>query len=100
MRMLALIFTILLIAVIERERQNSTKASQTGKAPLQPKTRLQWLRQTKAYRFCVRWGERALILAAIGQAIVTFWGPFWPTQPEIQFHDTIDASSFVMPFKM
>jgi hypothetical protein len=36
----------------------------------------------------------------VGQAIVAFWGPFWPTKPRIEFHDTIDSSSFVLPFKI
>jgi hypothetical protein len=90
----------LLFIASERERQRTTPPTQPPLPPTVKQTYLQRLRTSKTYRVLVRIGEGVLLLAAIGQAVVTFWGPFWPTKPEISFHDTIDASSTVLPFKI
>jgi hypothetical protein len=95
-RTLILILLVLLLAGIEGERRKAGRSER----PTASRMSLQRLRQTRFYRVLVRCAEAALALSALGQAIVAFWGPFWPTRPEIQFHDTIDASSFVLPFKM
>jgi hypothetical protein len=39
-------------------------------------------------------------LLSLAANIVQIWGPFWPTRPDIAFHDTIDASSTLLPFKV
>jgi hypothetical protein len=96
MKILIFFLSLLLVILTDRERQKTTQAPQ-----VQPKqTRLQRFRTTKTYRWLVRAGELILILVTLGQGIVAFWGPFWPTDPEIQAHDTVDASSFVLPFRV
>jgi hypothetical protein len=39
-------------------------------------------------------------ILSIVSVIYTIWGPIWPTAPVMSFHDTVDASSTVLPFKI
>jgi hypothetical protein len=96
MKFFGFILSLIFLILSERERRLTLVRQQ-----LRPsQTRLQRFRQTNTYRFLVRLGEAILILVTLGQGIVAFWGPFWPTDPEIQAHDTVDASSFVLPFRV
>jgi hypothetical protein len=46
----------------------------------------------------LRVGQGTLVLFGLGQAVVTFWGPFWPTEPEIHPREAMNGSSFRLPF--
>jgi hypothetical protein len=89
-----------LLLVSQREAQQQQLPRQSTLTPPAAQTRLQRFRKSRACHFLVRSGQLVLLLLTLGQAVYTFYGPFWPTKPEIQFHDTIDSSSFVLPFKM
>lgn len=97
MRNLILILTILLLAASERERRQTLLSTQSPQPRPQAQTYLQWIRASKTYRCLIRIGEGALLLAAMGQAVATFWGPFWPLDPEIHPQNAPEAS-FIMPF--
>jgi hypothetical protein len=100
MKFLLLLATLILSLAIEIERRKTRSPKATTPLPRPTQTYLQRFRQTKSYRRWIRFGQLVLGLSALGQAIVAFWGPFWPTPPKIEFHDTIDASSFVLPFRI
>jgi hypothetical protein len=95
-----LLATVILSLAIERERRITRPSAQQQSTARQAQTYLQHFRRTNLYRFLVRIVEVAALLATFGSALVAFWGPFWPTEPEIGAHDTINASSFVLPFKI
>lgn len=71
----------MLLATSEKERRktNTLQKSQISHLPAQ--TRFQRFRGTKTWRYLVTAGEAGLLLLGLGQAFVTFRGPFWPTEP-------------------
>jgi hypothetical protein len=95
-----LLATALLSLAIEVERRRTTPQAQQQLGDRPTQTYLQRFRQTILYRLLVRLFEAAALLATLGSALLAFCGPFWPTEPEIEAHDTINASSFVLPFKI
>jgi hypothetical protein len=71
--------------------------------PLSPKELRRRLRSSpKIWLIAILAGLVALLFWGLNQAanLAQLVGPFWPVDPEIEFHDTINASSTVLPFKM
>jgi hypothetical protein len=95
-----LLATAILSFAIEIERRRTKLPAQQQLTSRPAQTYLRRFRQTNLYRFLVRFFEVSALLATLGSALVAFWGPFWPTEPEIESHDTINASSSVLPFKV
>src|SRR5215475_12218164 len=75
-------------------RRTMRRTAPTLKAPNSP--------QISKFRRYVRWFNR-LVLGAVGLAgfiasVAGIWGPFWPTDPEIHPQNTVNGSSFILPF--
>jgi hypothetical protein len=97
-KFLILLATAILSLAIEIERRR-TKLSAIQQST--PHPYLQRFRQTNLYRFLVnRIVKTVVFVSTVGSGVVAFWGPFWPTEPKIEPHDTVNASSFVLPFKI
>lgn len=49
----------------------------------------------------LKWGALFVVpILSIVSGIYTIGGPIWPTASVVSFHDTVDASSNVLPFKI
>lgn len=78
-------------------------APQTEEQSLSPAARRRILRPHLGVRFRLIVGLLVAVMIAVISVLanlVGLIGPFWPTRPEVQFRDTVDAGSFVLPFKM
>jgi hypothetical protein len=99
-RTIILILSLMLVGAIELERRQSKLIGQTKEGIQKARTGFQWFRTTKTWKVLVVFSEVFSGAFVLAQGVVTLWGPFWPTKPDVQFHDTVDASSFVLPFKL
>jgi hypothetical protein len=79
---------------------SSWEARQQIQGPQKKLTWLQRLRESRSYRRCAAFVTVVLAFATAVQTVVAIFDPFWPTRPDVTFHDTIDASSLVLPFKV
>jgi hypothetical protein len=99
MKFLILVATALLSLAIEIERRRTTVKKPQQLTRRRSQIRLRRFRRTTLYHLLVRILAVVVPTLAVAQAIVFFWGPFWPTYPEIELGLPLSDDPFTFPFE-
>ncbi len=100
MKFLILLATLILSFAIEIERRKTKQPTTELRSPRPTRTYLQRFRTSRTHYVLVRLFQVVVALLTVAEGMAAFWGPFWPTEPKIEFHDTVNASTVILPFKV
>jgi hypothetical protein len=78
----------------------ATPQSRTLQKTAAPSAPQSWLRLALNHPAWLVMGAVAVLVGLISGLESIVGAPFWPTAPIVQFEDTIDASSTILPFKI